>query len=88
MRRTDSTRLRLAPPADVALPAPVDRGRMLTPDDVVAMLPARANGKRYSRKWIRDEFLRAKRHKLGALVYWWQADVESYLAAPEQHDAA
>lgn len=86
---SEQRRFRLDPPADLRAPAlPVDRGRMLTPDDVVRILPPRPNGKRYSRKWIRDEFLRTKRHKLGALVYWWQSDVEAYLAAPEAYDAA
>lgn len=54
-----------------------ERGRMLTADDIVALLPRKSDGKTpiKSRYWVMNDFLIEKRQKLGRTVFWWEADV-------------
>lgn len=80
--------VRLLPPSVSARPVPVDRGRMLTPDDVVAMLPPKRNGQRLTRKHVLAAFLPEKRHKLGALVWWYESDVRAHLDGDTAADHA
>lgn len=58
-----------------------ERGRMLSADDVVAMLPRKSDGTTptKSRYWVINHFLVDKRQKLGRTVYWWECDVLEYL---------
>lgn len=58
-----------------------ERGRMLSADDVVALLPKKADGvtPTKSRYWVINHFLVEKRQKLGRTVYWWESDVVEYL---------
>lgn len=81
-RRDD---MRLMAPSTPA-PAPVDRGRMLTADDVREILPPMKGGKKLSRKTIITSFLPEKRRKIGRLVFWFERDIDAYLSG-ESHAA-
>lgn len=71
---------RAAPPAPVAAPPLAERGRMLSADDVLAMLPKKKSGEpSKSRYWVLNEFIPEKKHKLGRTPYWWEYDVVAYL---------
>ena len=73
-----------APTAPVAHPPLAVRGRMLSADDVLALLPRKADGTpSKSRYWVMTEFLPEKRHKLGRTVYWWEMDLVAFLDASE-----
>ena len=49
---------------------------MLSVDDVLALLPKKADCRpSHSRYWVLNEFLPEKKHKLGRVPYWWEADV-------------
>lgn len=68
----------------VAHPPLAVRGRMLSADDVLTLLPRKADGTpSKSRYWVLNEFLPEKRHKLGRTVYWWEMDLVAYLDADE-----
>lgn len=53
---------------------------MLSADDVLAMLPKKADGTpSKSRYWILNELLPEKKHKLGRTPYWWEKDLREFL---------
>lgn len=57
-----------------------ERGRMLSTDDVLALLPKKPDGKPVkSRYWVINHFLVEKRQKLGRTVFWWECDVLEHL---------
>ena len=67
-------------------PPLAERGRMLSADDVVQLLPRKANGQpSKSRYWVMTQFLPEKRRKLGRTVYWWESEV---VAALDEESAA
>lgn len=75
-------------PEPVAAPPLAERGRMLSADDVLAMLPRKPDGKPgKSRYWVLNEFIPEKKHKLGRTPYWWEYDLIAYLDRKES-DAA
>jgi len=61
-----------------AQPSVAQRGRMLTLDHILALLPEKR-----SRWWARTKFLPTKRAKLGKMIYWWEADVREVLYVPD-----
>lgn len=61
-------------------PPLAERGRMLSADDVLELLPRKAGGKpSKSRYWVMNQFLPQYRRKLGRTVYWWETDVVRHL---------
>lgn len=56
----------------------VQRGRMLTADHVLALLPEKR-----SRWWVLNRFLPDHRQKLGKLVFWWEVDCRVVLYIPD-----
>jgi hypothetical protein len=56
----------------------VQRGRMLTVDHILALLPEKR-----SRWWGLNRFLPEHRQKLGKMVYWWESDVRPVLFVPD-----
>jgi hypothetical protein len=56
---------------------PRAKGRMMTPEDVIAIHPA-VKGKKPSRYTIMTSFLPEKKHKTGRAVWWWESDVMAY----------
>lgn len=52
------------------------KGRMIPVDVLLAILPKRADGTSiWTRRWAQESFLRAKRQKLGRMVFWYEADI-------------
>lgn len=59
---------------------PRAKGRMMTPEDIIAIHPA-VKGKKPSRWTIINGFLPEKKHKTGRAVWWWEVDVYAYFDA-------
>lgn len=59
-------------------PSVLERGRMITADMVLALLPEKR-----SRWWVLTRFLPAKKQKLGKMVFWWESDLRDVLYIPE-----
>lgn len=57
---------------------PRAKGRLLTPEDVIAMHPANKSGKKPSRYTILHRFLPDKKRRTGRAVWWWESDVLEY----------
>lgn len=74
------TKTKKAATALAAHPPLAERGRMLSADDVLQLLPRKADGSpSKSRYWVLTQFLPEKRHKLGRTPYWWERDLITYL---------
>ena len=76
---------RSAPETAPAHPPLADRGRMLSADDVLALLPKKPDGRTpvKSRYWVLNYFLPDKKHKLGRDPYWWESEVVTWLDSTE-----
>jgi hypothetical protein len=57
---------------------PRAKGKMMTPEDVIAIHPPRKAGQKPSRYTIIHTFLPEKKHKTGRAVWWWEVDVMAY----------
>lgn len=60
------------------LPPLAERGRMLTIETILALLP-----RKRSRWWVLNSFLPEKKQKLGRDPFWWECDVREVLHVPE-----
>lgn len=69
--------LKLVPPVAPAPPAP--RGRALSPEQVIELLPTQRNGKKPSRWWVMQSFFPEGKRKIGKTVFWWEHEVALYL---------
>jgi hypothetical protein len=66
------------PRALTLTPPTVQRGRMLTVDHILALLPEKR-----SRWWVLTKFLPDEKKKLGKMVYWWEDAVRKVLYVPD-----
>lgn len=57
---------------------PRAKGRMLSPEDIIAIHPPGKGGKKPSRWTIMNTFLQDKKRKTGRNVWWWESDVLAY----------
>lgn len=71
-----SAALRLLAPQQ---PTPQHRGRMITVEMVLALLPEKR-----SRWWVLHSFLPKQKQKLGKMPYWWESDVQAVLHVPAE----
>jgi hypothetical protein len=76
MARSETARRSLA--LHVPTVDPRTKGRMLTPEDVIAMYPAGKGGRKPSRWTIMNTFLQDKKRRTGRSVWWWESDVLAY----------
>jgi hypothetical protein len=80
---------RAAIPPKTLHPPLAERGRMLSADDVLQLLPRKADGTpSKSRYWVLTQFLPESRHKLGRTVYWWESEILKHLDADRDEHAA
>lgn len=70
-------------------PPLAERGRMLSADDVLQLLPRKADGSpSKSRYWVLTQFLPERKHHLGRTPYWWESDVIRFLDTAPEDSAA
>lgn len=69
-----------APKPAAPHPPLAERGRMLSVDDVLQLLPRKATGEpTKSRYWVLTAFLPERKHHLGRTPWWWENEVRDYL---------
>jgi hypothetical protein len=64
----------------VAATDPRAKGKMMTPEDILAIHPT-IKGRKPSRWTILNTFLPEKKHKTGRAVWWWEVDVYAHFDA-------
>jgi len=63
-------------------PAPPEKGRLLSIDDVLALFPRRPDGQpSRSRHYVTHHFCPEGKMKLGRSCYWWERDVYAWIDA-------
>jgi hypothetical protein len=62
--------------------APVDKGRLLSIDDVIALFPRRPDGRpSRARWWVTHEFCPEGKIKLGRSCYWYESEAHAWINA-------